>query len=567
MSKVSYQTILDGITDSCSLTQPLASTVRPLPSRAPRVQNNVPVEAVPTEATGSATGSVIDTTQVLDNIVITDSTLTGTVSIDLKKYQDAVSAISLPASRDVVLQSTLSSTKSKPSVDSLLGIDASGNTVYSSGVLGSALLNSSRIIINAKQQYAMLFGEKGVVIASPNRVNIDAGESITLASYGDSETPKSPNGGLFLGLPNRGLRYVTETQAQIGVTKGDRTPDQAYEPLILGLKLANWIEDFLIVLKNAVGVDALSGVKFQPSTQAEFALLANRIPEILSNYAYVDGISHGSVDMAQIEAIKTSLAATPDYVPPESFTGTITGTVVIQNGGNGGTGVQVITKDIKDFDTIVATVIAKLEGGYWHPAMYLNGRLKPDGYYGSSGETMMGIDRYAGSGLRDTPAGKQFWSLIDNAVPPVGTPWIRPGSEYKTINLQSLSGAAQTWEWLYRGGPLEQQLQTLAGQMMKISYDSYTKSYMNPQTSAIVATDGRLMFHFIYACWNGPGWFQKFANDMDKAVANGITNTDELCKVALNSRTKEGLNVGSSPNALIAKGGVKIAVVIGVPIT
>lgn len=325
MSKVSYQTILDGITDSCSLTQPLASTVRSLPSRAPRVQNNVPVEAVPTEALAPA----IDTTQVLDNIVITNSTITGTVQIDLKKYQDAVNAISLPASRDIVLQSTLSSTKSKPSVDSLLGIDASGNTVYSSGVLGSVLLNSSRIIINAKQQYAMLFGKKGVVIASPNRVNIDAGESITLAAGGG--TNADGNDGLFLGLPNRGLRYVTETQAQIGATKGDRTPDKAYEPLILGLKLANWIEDFLIVLKNAVGVDALSGVKFQPSTQAEFALLSNRIPEILSNYAYVDGISHGSVDMAQIEAIKTSLAATPNYVPPESFTGTITGTVVIED--------------------------------------------------------------------------------------------------------------------------------------------------------------------------------------------------------------------------------------------
>ena len=74
------------------------------------------------------------------------------------------------------------------------------------------------------------------------------------------------------------------------------------------------------------------------------------------------------------------------------------------------------------------------------------------------------------------------------------------------------------------------------------------------------------MFHFIYACWNGPGWFQKFANDMDKAVASGITNTDELCKVALNSRTKEGLSVGLPPNGLIKKGGIKISAIIGVPI-
>jgi hypothetical protein len=105
---------------------------------------------------------------------------------------------------------------------------------------------------------------------------------------------------------------------------------------VLGIKLANWIEDFLTVLKNAVGTDGLSNVKFQPTTQAEFGLLANRIPEILSNYAYIDGVSHGSVDMTQLAAIKESLSTTPDYVPPQKLTGKVTGQVVITGTGGGG---------------------------------------------------------------------------------------------------------------------------------------------------------------------------------------------------------------------------------------
>jgi len=489
-----------------------------------------------------------------DNTSGTETTAwTGTITIDLKPYQDQILKLDFKEFKDTRLASEVTATTVSPTIETLLGITKQGINQYKPDADGgSAFITGDRVVINAKKDYAMMFGKKGIAIASPNQVNIDAGKSITLFAHEDK--------GVFLGLPNKGSAI---TPALVGgKTKGDPTPDQLYEPLILGLKLANLLEDFLIVLSNAELASAISIAKWQPSTQGEFALLANRIPEILSTYAYVDGISHEEIDTESLDKLKAAQKKAKNYVPPTSIEAVVEGTFVDANAS----GVQSITKDIKDYNTIVATVIAKLEGGYWHPAMYLNGRLKPDGYYGKSGETMMGIDRYAGEGLRDTPAGKQFWSLIDNAVPPVGTPWIRPGREYKTINLQSLSGAAQTWKWLYRGGPLEGQLQALAGQMIKINYESYTKSYMNAQTSALVATDGRLMFHFIYACWNGPGWFQKFANDMDKAVASGITNTDELCKVALNSRTKEGLNVGSSPNALITKGGVKIAVIIGVPI-
>jgi hypothetical protein len=59
------------------------------------------------------------------------------------------------------------------------------------------------------------------------------------------------------------------------------------------------------------------------------------------------------------------------------------------------------------------------------------------------------------------------------------------------------------------------------------------------------------LFHFIYACWNGSGWFSKFASAFNKAVANGVTSPDKLLDVAIKSRTQSG-------NSLIANGGKKI---------
>jgi len=82
---------------------------------------------------------------------------------------------------------------------------------------------------------------------------------------------------------------------------------------------------------------------------------------------------------------------------------------------------------------------------------------------------------------------------------------------------------------------------------------------LSPEAQAIVDSDGRLTFHFVYATWNGPGWFKKFATDINKAVASGITDTDKLVQVALDSRTKEGLKEGSAPNSLVKQGGEKIA--------
>lgn len=190
-----------------------------------------------------------------------------------------------------------------------------------------------------------------------------------------------------------------------------------------------------------------------------------------------------------------------------------------------------MTLDKDTFKEVTKIVIDKLEGGYYNPAWHNTG----DSRYGSSGETMFGIDRKAGGSINTTEAGKKFWGAIDK-------------NKSKAI-----------WTWNYKGGTLNPLLKDLAVDVIYPSYVKYHNNYLSPEAQAIVDSDGRLTFHFVYATWNGPGWFKKFATDMNNAVANGITDTDKLVQVALDSRTKEGLKEGSAPVSLVQQGGNKIA--------
>jgi hypothetical protein len=180
-----------------------------------------------------------------------------------------------------------------------------------------------------------------------------------------------------------------------------------------------------------------------------------------------------------------------------------------------------------DFDGIVQKVVQELEGGYYHPNMLKDGRVK-DQRYAGSGETMFGIDRKTGGSINTTSAGKQFWSIIDG------------------------QNAKNKWKWNYFGGPLQSQLMSLIPKMMKPLYDQYCKSYLSPKAIQIVNSTPPLMFHFVYGVWNGPGWFQKFAKKINLQVANGNLDPVYLTKSAVSHRINSG-------NSLIAQGGRKIS--------
>ena len=184
-----------------------------------------------------------------------------------------------------------------------------------------------------------------------------------------------------------------------------------------------------------------------------------------------------------------------------------------------------------DFDKIVQDVIDNLEGGYYHPDMTKDGRLKSKGGMGNSGETMFGMDRKHGTGFAQSSAGQEFWGLIDKA------------------------GASKNWAYNYRGGNLESKLKPLVTKMIQPVYDSLSKRYLSDEARKIVQSDPKLTFNFAYATWNGPGWFQKFAKKVNKAVEDGITDPKELAKVAIDARLQSG-------NSLIAQGGRKVSKVM-----
>jgi hypothetical protein len=176
-----------------------------------------------------------------------------------------------------------------------------------------------------------------------------------------------------------------------------------------------------------------------------------------------------------------------------------------------------------DFNAAVNKVIDNFEGGYYHPDMVKDGRLKGGGL-GDSGETMMGMDRKHGASFAKTSAGEKFWGLIDN------------------------ENARKNWKYNYMGGSLENQLRTLVGEMIKPEFDKLSNTYLDPEAREIVKNSPELTFHFIYATWNGSGWFQKFARKINEAVKNGEKNPDELVKIAIDSRKGSG-------NSFIAKSG------------
>jgi Putative peptidoglycan binding domain/D-alanyl-D-alanine carboxypeptidase len=269
----------------------------------------------------------------------------------------------------------------------------------------------------------------------------------------------------------------------------------------------------------------------------------------------------GAVEQFQKEnGLEVTGVATPEMIALLNSGGAKA--MSLEDSGKVVSGVATISKDTTDYDTVVATVIDKLEGGYFHPNMRTQNPAK-FGVYDRSGETMFGLDRHAGHGLyyatprkaKDvlaniphiesgeyqykTPEAKEFWETIDSA------------------------DAKNKWQWNYKGGALENRLRYLAGRIIKPQFESLANQYLSPKAKSLVFSDGRLLFHFIYATWNGSGWFQKFAKDVNDAVEKGVDNPDVLIQVAMDSRTKEGLRDGSAPNSLIAKGGEKIEKIVG----
>ena len=173
-----------------------------------------------------------------------------------------------------------------------------------------------------------------------------------------------------------------------------------------------------------------------------------------------------------------------------------------------------------DFETMTKIVIDNFEGGYYNPAWHYKPAM------GRSGETMFGMDRVHGAGLFKSGPGKRFWEIIDK------------------------NKSKEVWKHYYTGGPIKDDLIKLVAMIMEEAYNVNSNMYLSPAAREIVNSNNGLMFHFLYACWNGPGFFKRFANIINKAVEDGIESPQKLLSIAINSRLDGGVTRKSGEKML-----------------
>lgn len=184
-----------------------------------------------------------------------------------------------------------------------------------------------------------------------------------------------------------------------------------------------------------------------------------------------------------------------------------------------------------DFSTLAITIINKLEGGYYHPDMLRDGRIR-DRRYGASGETLYGMDRKHGTAFTNTPDGRKFWSIIDQ------------------------SGARTKWPWLHMGGEYENELKKLAINMIKKVYVEFLNTYVKDKNIIdFINSNAGLCINFIYAVWNGDRYFKEMAD----IVVRDYNSNNRDTNLMVSNLIKYRKNHTSS---LIRQGGGKLEKII-----
>jgi len=174
--------------------------------------------------------------------------------------------------------------------------------------------------------------------------------------------------------------------------------------------------------------------------------------------------------------------------------------------------------EFKNFRQVTDKIIEKLEGGYYNPSWHYSSRM------GKSGETLFGLDRRHGGTLNTSPEGREFWRLVDQ-------------------NKNS-----QVWKYNYTPtGSLGEKLKGLVSKILQKSYENLSQKYLKPESIKMIEKDPRLKFHFVYAAWNGPGFFKKFADKLNQRIENqNILDPSKLFKLSMQDR-RDSVVASSAP--------------------
>jgi hypothetical protein len=255
------------------------------------------------------------------------------------------------------------------------------------------------------------------------------------------------------------------------------------------------------------------------------------------------------------EAIKVAVIVLPKP-PVVAVAANIEDEFNILLGGGGSNKPGKVTASLRTFNEVCTSVIANIEGGYYHPRMLLpnsRGKVrlvdrsgimraidpktggKMDGM-SPSGETMYGVDRLNGLDNRaNNPAvWDLFWKLIAD------------------------NGGPDLWDYNHiPPNPLKSQLQALTVKIIEPQFESLMKRKVkDKKIQDVIRSDGRLYFNFVYATWNGQSFFERYANAVEKAYNAGTTDPLQLANLVV--RLRQG-----STSKTIRDGGNIIAGLIG----
>lgn len=184
------------------------------------------------------------------------------------------------------------------------------------------------------------------------------------------------------------------------------------------------------------------------------------------------------------------------------------------------------------FAYLTGIVIDNFEGGYYHPNMLPSFKPSDQDKLRASGETMFGLDRKAGAQLAKYPEWKVFWDAVDKA---------------------KLANPAD-WGYNERGGKEGQKLKDLTSAIMFKWFSELAGKYLLVSSLDEIAADDRLIIHFAYSCWNGEGWFSKFAKALNGAIAKFPGNKEAIFSEAIKARTMATNKLGM-PNKVIRQQG------------
>lgn len=329
-----------------------------------------------------------------------------------------------------------------------------------------------------------------------------------------------------------------------------------------------------IPFKMSLTLDGLSGIKIYNKLTVDTSFLPSAYKDKLD--LIVTGVTHKVSDQDWVTDIETTVIPNSN---PQKSSRTFTPTNILNNapnnrgGGSGGGSVVGKVNNCKEIPPssakknivkasdntdakAIGNVINYLEGGYFHPthAWNSNGTFKTKFDYrtpsnptsGNSGETLWGIDRPNGDSENDpTPniksAGIKFWGEVDRL-----SGFGRYKLQNQTIkkydwDIKKYPKLPNAWEWLHNPGftpgtVLADNAQIIIKRGFERNMNSSTIGFGPHPLNQIVRNDGRLLFMYYRAWWNGSGFFQAFAKNLKQKYDSGMTDIDDLICADLTRR-------------------------------